>query len=86
MSEQNHKTYDLICSSADVIKGIFCGHLHSAYYNEILASYTDDNGKHDAVIPQISYAANASLYGRKFGENKFENSWRVGNVMRIIVK
>lgn len=86
MSEQNRKTYDLICSSADVIKCIICGHLHSAYYNEILASYTDEDGKHDAVIPQISYAANAYLYGRKFGENKFENSWRVGNIMRMIVK
>ena len=23
---------------------------------------------------------------QKFGENKFENSWRVSNVLRIIVK
>lgn len=45
--------YHLLCESADVIKGIFCGHCHGAYYMEIKASYKDENGKKcPAVIPQ----------------------------------
>ena len=41
--------YDIIVNSADVIKGCFCGHLHSDYYTEIIAR-TPDGTK--AVIPQ----------------------------------
>ncbi len=53
--------YDIITSSADVIKGAFCGHYHSAYYSEILAHYTDENGNRvDTVIPQ--YVQTASVY------------------------
>ncbi len=53
--------YDIITSSADVIKGAFCGHYHSAYYTEILAHYTDENGNRvDTVIPQ--YVQTASVY------------------------
>lgn len=40
--------YDLIRSSADVIKGIFCGHRHCDAYTELQAS---DHGQ-PAVIPQ----------------------------------
>jgi hypothetical protein len=43
------KVYDLITSSADVIKGIFAGHRHYNYYTEIKATDADGN---DTVIPQ----------------------------------
>ena len=36
--EQSAKMIELIKSSADVIKGCFCGHLHSDFYCEIAAS------------------------------------------------
>lgn len=41
--------YDLIVNNADVIKGAFCGHLHSDYYTEIVAKTSDGT---DAIIPQ----------------------------------
>ena len=41
--------YDIIVNSADVIKGCFCGHLHSDYYTEIVANTPDGT---PAVIPQ----------------------------------
>jgi hypothetical protein len=43
------KVYNLIRSSADVIKGIFCGHEHNSYYVPINA--TDNNGN-ETSIPQ----------------------------------
>lgn len=46
--------YRLITSSADVIKGVFCGHYHSAFYTEIKARL----GEKETVIPQIVAAAN----------------------------
>ena len=58
--------YDLIVSHADSIKGVFCGHLHSDYYTEILATYTDSNGNtRDAVIPQ--YILTAAVYDEYAG-------------------
>lgn len=44
--------YRLITENADVIRGLFCGHYHSGYYTEVKASYTDENGVHEAIIPQ----------------------------------
>ncbi len=45
------QVYDLIRSSADVIKGIFCGHEHQDVYTEILG--TNEAGTADGtVIPQ----------------------------------
>ena len=41
--------YDIIVNNADVIKGTFCGHLHSDYYTEIIAKNPDGTS---AVIPQ----------------------------------
>ncbi|MBR5528560.1 MAG: S-layer homology domain-containing protein [Clostridia bacterium] len=53
--------YNLITSSADVIKGAFCGHWHNDYYSEILATYPDENGNPvDTVIPQ--YILTATVY------------------------
>lgn len=51
-SEATKEVYALITENADVVKGLFCGHYHSGYYTEIKASYTDEFGVHDAVIPQ----------------------------------
>lgn len=49
------EVYDLIKNNADVIRGIFCGHEHSAFYSEIRAKTPD--GK-DAVIPQVNLEGN----------------------------
>ena len=43
------RAYELITSSADVIKAAFCGHKHNDFYTELNA--TDINGA-NAVIPQ----------------------------------
>lgn len=51
-NEITKKVYSLITENADVVKGYFCGHRHSTFYTEILASYEDENGRHEATIPQ----------------------------------
>ena len=43
------EVYRLLVKNADVVKGIFCGHLHSGYYTEILGS--DPEGR-QIMIPQ----------------------------------
>ena len=48
---------DLIKSNADVVKGLFSGHMHSDYYTEIVA--TDNNGT-SALIPQ--YVSTGGFY------------------------
>lgn len=63
--------YRLITGNADVIKGIFCGHLHSSYYTEIKAF--DPIAGNDTYIPQI-----VALGNPYFGH--------IGNVMRIIIE
>jgi hypothetical protein len=45
----SNTVYKLITDNADVIKGVFCGHIHSFEYNEIIG--TDAN---NTVIPQIA--------------------------------
>lgn len=53
--------YDMIVSNADIVKAVFCGHMHSDYYTEIIASYKDADGKTvDTVIPQ--YVHTGSIY------------------------
>ena len=49
-SETAREMYRLITSSGDVIRGIYCGHLHSAYYTEVRAG--------DTVIPQYVLEGN----------------------------
>lgn len=45
--------YKMITENGDIIKGLFCGHVHSTFYTEVLASYVDsDNTRHNCVIPQ----------------------------------
>ena len=71
--EATEKIYKLITENADVIKGVFCGHRHSMFYNEISASYKDKNGTHSAAIPQLVAPGNPYLD-------------HAGSVVRIIVK
>ena len=53
------KTCQLIRQSSDVIKGLFCGHLHSDLYTEVLG--INQNGEPDGtVIPQ--YILTATVY------------------------
>lgn len=49
--------YNLITSNADVIKGIFNGHVHSSYYTEISAKTSTGES---TVIPQ--YTLTSSIY------------------------
>ncbi len=64
------KTYNLIRQSADVIKGVFCGHYHCDLYTELLA--VDQNGEPNGeIIPQ--YVLTATVY---------EN---LGHVMKITI-
>ena len=57
--EWSMKTHDLIRQSADVIKGVFCGHRHSDVYTEILG--IDQKGEpNQTVIPQ--YVLTATVY------------------------
>lgn len=73
MDEATAEVYRLITQNADVIKGIFCGHMHSMFYNEVRATYSDEDGIHEAVIPQLISPGNAYLN-------------HAGRVVRIIVK
>lgn len=72
-NDTDRAVYKLICENADVIKGVFCGHYHSVFYTEIHGSFTDENGVHEALIPQFATAGNTY-----FGSG--------GVVTRIIVK
>ena len=67
------RVYSLLTKNADVVKGVFCGHRHSGFYTEISASYTDENGTHEAKIPQWVEPGNPYLN-------------HAGIVTRIIVK
>jgi hypothetical protein len=49
--------YNLITNNADVIKGIFAGHVHNDHYVEVKAKTSDGQ---DAVIPQ--YVLAGSFY------------------------
>lgn len=60
------EVYRLITENADVVKGIFVGHLHSAFYSEVLASYENESGERiSAVIPQVALEAN--VYDKQAG-------------------
>ena len=53
------RTCKLIRQSADVIKGLFCGHLHCDFYTEVVG--LDQNGEPDgSIIPQ--YVLTATVY------------------------
>lgn len=59
--EVTDRVCKLISENADVIKGIFCGHLHSAFYTSVCATYRDENGLHSSKIPQIVTPGNPYL-------------------------
>lgn len=68
--EWSMRTHDLIRQSADVIKGVFCGHRHCDFYTEILG--IDQNGvPNQTVIPQ--YILTATVYDN------------LGHVMKITI-
>ncbi len=52
--------YALITSSADVVKGIFCGHHHCDHYTEVNATAFEDGKVIETVIPQ--YVLTGSPY------------------------
>ena len=55
----NGAIYRMIVNSADVVRGVFCGHLHADYYTEIQAKTPDGQAK---VIPQ--YVLTGTPYDR----------------------
>ncbi len=60
------KIYEMITGNADVVKGVFCGHLHSGYYTEIKGSYKDKDGiRHRTSIPQ--YVMEGLVYNNYAG-------------------
>ncbi len=63
----------LIRENADIVRGIYCGHLHSAYYTEIPAYYSENGERKETVIPQ--YVLEGNPYN---GQS--------GHVLRIIVE
>ena len=71
--EVTRRVYSLITENADVVRGFFCGHRHSAFYTEINATYTDERGIHNKPIPQWVEPGNPYLN-------------HSGIVTRIIVK
>ena len=71
--EATRAVYALLTENADVIRGIFCGHMHSVFYTEVRASYTDKCGRHEALIPQFCSHGNSYHH-------------HAGIVTRIIVK
>ena len=54
MTEADKAIYEIMKNSTDVIKGIFCGHLHSLFYNEVMFE-TEDGVK---IIPQYTCIGN----------------------------
>ena len=51
------RAYGLIRENADVVRGVFCGHLHYDYYTEICGSYLDENSiRQEKKIPQVTLA------------------------------
>ena len=68
------EVYKLLTENADVIKGFFCGHYHSAYYTVVKGSYLDRDGeRQEVLIPQ--YAVEGLIYDDY-----------VGHVMEITVE
>ena len=51
------QVYDLITNNADVIRGVFTGHMHSDFYTEIVAKTADGT---QTTIPQ--YVLTGAFY------------------------
>ncbi len=52
------EVYRLITTNADVVKGVFCGHMHTDYYMEILGSYQKNGETVQQTIPQYILSSN----------------------------
>lgn len=70
-TDMDKAVYKLITENADIIKGIFNGHVHAHLYSEVMAKSTPEAETYDSVIPQYTLGLNA--YGN-------------GNVIKITVK
>lgn len=58
--------YRLITENADVVRGLFCGHLHSDFYSEVKASYAAADGSVvKTVVPQ--YILTGNVYDGQAG-------------------
>lgn len=53
LDDATEKVYNLITTNADVVRGVFCGHLHYDFQVEINASYKKNGETVKAVIPQV---------------------------------
>ncbi|MBQ9693118.1 MAG: metallophosphoesterase [Clostridia bacterium] len=72
--DETKALYKVITENADVIRGVYCGHMHSAFYTEIKGSYLNENGEIvEKSIPQ--YLLEANPY-----------DGQCGHVMKITVK
>ena len=72
--DETKELYRVITENADVIRGVYCGHMHSAFYTEIKGSYLSENGERvEKSIPQYL------LEGNPYDD-------QCGHVMRITVK
>ena len=54
MTDEDKEMYDVLKESTDVIKGIFCGHFHSLFYNEL----TFETKEGIKTIPQYTCVGN----------------------------
>ncbi|MBR7185305.1 MAG: metallophosphoesterase [Clostridia bacterium] len=51
--------YRMITENADLVRGIYVGHLHSAYYTEVIGSYLDESEvRREKMIPQFVLEGN----------------------------
>lgn len=62
-TDMDRAMYKLITENADLIKGIFNGHVHAQLYSEVKAKSTPDAADYDSVIPQYTTGLNAYGYG-----------------------
>ncbi len=66
--------YRMITENADLVRGVYVGHHHSAYYSEIVGSYVDESGvRREKSIPQFV------LEGNPYDK-------QCGHVLKITVK
>lgn len=66
--------YRMITENADLVRGIYTGHHHSAFYTEVVGSYLDGNGmRQPKMIPQFV------LEGNPYDKQS-------GHVLKITVK
>lgn len=74
MTGATERIYNMITENADIVRGVFCGHVHSAFYTELNGSYKDSStSTHTKTIPQVALEGN--VYNNQ-----------AGHVMRITVK